>query len=80
MTVKEFNEKWNDHIEEGHYGLAIDYLPIIEYLDKEFEDEVKVNPDFKFSQVKIKFNFSRVYTNSDKSTIWEQEIDKLLKR
>jgi len=62
MTTEEFNEKYKDYLEEGHYGLDISYPSVIEYLDKVFQDLIKI-PDFKYSQIKLKFNYSRFYTN-----------------
>jgi|688.fasta_scaffold2280235_2 hypothetical protein len=77
MTAKEFNEKYKSHLEEGHYGLAIENQAIISYLDKEFEAEIQENPDFTFSQIKFKFGMPRVYTSSFKSSKWEYEIDNM---
>ena len=68
MTAKEFNEKYKSHLEEGHYGLAIENQSIISYLDKEFESEI---------QIKFKFGMPRVYTSSFKSSKWEYEIDNM---
>jgi hypothetical protein len=79
MTAEEFNRKYKSHLEEGHYGMAIESQAIISYLDKEFEAEIKENPDFTFSQIKFKFGWARVYTNSDKSSKWESEIDNMSK-
>ena len=79
MTAEEFNSKYKSHLDEGHYGMAIESQTIISYLDKEFEAEIKENPDFKYSQIKFKFGWARVYTNSDKSSKWESEIDNLSK-
>lgn len=62
MTTEEFNEKYKDYLEEGHYGLDISYPAVVEYLDKIFQDLIKI-PGFKYSQIKLKFNSSRFYTN-----------------
>lgn len=62
MTTEKFNEKYKDYLEEGHYGLDIDYPAVVEYLDKTFQDLIKI-PEFKYSQIKLKFNSSRFYTN-----------------
>lgn len=61
-TTEEFNKKYKDYLEEGHYGLDIQNEYIIEYLDKQFEDLIKI-PGFKYSQIKMKFNSSRFYNN-----------------
>jgi hypothetical protein len=61
MTTKEFNEKYKDFLEEGHYGLAINDNPeVIDFLDKIFEDLTRI-PGFKFYQIKLKFGFARFY-------------------
>jgi len=80
MTVDEFNEKYKDYLEKGHYGLAIDHQKVIEYLDKKFEEFIKV-PDFKYYQIKIKFGFSRFYADLDVENLnkVEDEIDNILK-
>ena len=62
MTAKEFNEKYKDYLETGHYGMSIDDPETLEHFDKCFESLTKVN-DFKFSQIKLKFGMGRVYTN-----------------
>lgn len=80
MTADQFNDKWIDHLETGHYGMAIEQPAIVEFMDKEFEKEVLVNPTFTYSQIKMKFNSSRVYTTSDKALEWENGIDEIYKR
>ena len=62
MTTNEFNEKYGEYLEEGHYGLDIAIPAVIEYLDEVFEGLVKV-PGFKYTQIKLKFNMCRFYTN-----------------
>ena len=64
MTSVEFNDKYQDYIEEGHYGLDIHIESIAEYLDVVFRDLVKIE-GFKFQQIKTKFGMARVYTNLD---------------
>lgn len=63
-TSKEFNEKYKDYLEEGHYGMDIDIPSVISYIDTVFNDLVKIE-GFKYSQVKTKFGLARVYTNLD---------------
>jgi len=60
MSAEEFNEKYKAYLEEGHYGLALSKPEAIEYLDKEFEEFIKL-PDFSYSQIKSKFNEFRFY-------------------
>jgi hypothetical protein len=62
MTTKQFNEKYKEYLEEGHYGLDISYPAVVKYLDTMFEGLVKI-PGFKYSQIKLKFNMCRFYTN-----------------
>ena len=75
MKTKEFNEKYKKYLEEGHYGLDI-YIPeVVEYLDTEFESEIKTNQNFQYSQIKLKFGMARVYAESKKCDEWEKMID-----
>jgi hypothetical protein len=60
MSAEEFNEKYKAYLEEGHYGLALSKPEAIEYLDKEFEEFIKL-PNFSYSQIKSKFNEFRFY-------------------
>ena len=62
MTENEFNEKYKEYLEEGHYGLDINTPSIIQYLDEIFQGLIKI-PGFKYSQIKEKFSTSRFYTN-----------------
>ena len=80
MTTEEFNKKYSAYLEEGHYGLGIDHPEVVEYLDKEFEKEIEKNPEFQYSQIKMKFVSSRVYSTSDKSSEWEAEIDRIFSK
>lgn len=63
-TSKEFNEKYKEYIEEGHYGMDINESSVLAYVDQIFND-LKEIPGFKYQQVKIKYGLSRVYTNLD---------------
>lgn len=60
MNSLEFNEKWKNWLEPGHYGMDIDDPSVCEYLDKVFQDLTTV-PGFQFSQIKMKFGSSRFY-------------------
>jgi hypothetical protein len=87
MTTHEFNKKYKDYLEEGHYGLDINIPSVIEYLDSIFDKGLVTIPGFKYSQIKLKFNMSRFYfdTNMPNSleTIIsngiEEKINKLVK-
>ena len=63
-TADEFNEKYKEYIEEGHYGMEIGEPSILIYVDQIFNDLIKI-PGFQFSQVKTKYGLARVYTNLD---------------
>ena len=80
MTTEEFNKKYSAYLEERFYGLAISHPEVVEYLDKEFEKEIEKNPEFQYSQIKMKFVSSRVYSTSDKSSEWEAEIDRIVSK
>ena len=60
MTVEEFNTKYSEFLEKGNYGLAIQNSKVIQFLDKEFEKFIN-RENFKFSQIKLKFGYARVY-------------------
>ena len=74
----DFDVKYKEYLEEGFYGLAINDVDVIKYLDKEFEVEIEENPDFQYSQIKLKFGSARVYTTSEKNSMWEKSIDNIL--
>ena len=56
MTSFEFNEKYKDYLEEGHYGLAIDIPSVTKFLDGIFSLVLIHLPGFKYSQIKLKLN------------------------
>lgn len=63
MTSDEFNLKYKDYLEDGHYGLELEDEKIIEYLDNEFQELIKI-PNFKYSQIKFKFNWFCFYADN----------------
>ena len=63
-TADEFNEKYKEYIEEGHYGMEIGEPSVLIYVDQIFNDLIKI-PGFQFSQIKTKYGMARVYTNLD---------------
>ena len=65
MTSKEFNQKYKDYLEEGHYGLDINIPSVVEYLDSIFEYGLTIIPGFKYHQIKLKFNMARFYFDTD---------------
>lgn len=62
-----FNEKYKDFLEDGHYGLTLDLPEALEYLDREFQTLIKI-PDFKYSQIKSKFNWFCFYADNVPAT------------
>lgn len=83
MTAEQFNEKYKPFIEEGFEGQGLEFdLPIItKQLDKIFEDLIRI-PDFRYSQIKIKFGSARFYTKGLKGlgSLVEDKINMLLAR
>lgn len=93
MTAKEFNEKYKEFIQTQTYknkqgvevvqtfdGLSIGIPSVVEFLDNLFEEITKI-PGFRYSQIKLKFNMARVYTNScgTLNYLIEDKIDQLVK-
>lgn len=62
MTQEEFNEKYKDYLEDGHYGLAFDNEDFTNWLNNKFQDFIK-EPGFSYSQIKAKFGMGRFYCN-----------------
>lgn len=60
--TKEFNIKYKDYLEEGHYGMDIDVPAVIAYVDEIFNDLIQI-PGFKYEQIKTKYGLAKVYTN-----------------
>jgi hypothetical protein len=82
MTTKQFNQKYNDYLEEGHYGLDIYNEPFIEWLDEKFQEYIKY-PDFKYSQIKTKFGMGRFYAeglSNEQISEVERKITELHKK
>jgi len=80
MNIDEFNEKYKEYLEEGHYGLAIENKEVIKFLDKEFEKHLNSGKKFSYSQIKMKFKFARVYTtlSGDINAFLENKIEEIL--
>jgi hypothetical protein len=79
MTAEQFNEKYKEYLEEGHYGLDLHKPEAIEYLDKEFQELIKI-PGFQYSQIKSKFNFFSFYNEGvsrDKTFEIEQRLKEI---
>ena len=80
MTSREFNEKYKDYLEDRHYGLAIDIPEVTKYLDEKFQELIQI-PGFSYSQIKLKWNMSRVYMEPREVNTREIEdrIDEIVK-
>lgn len=79
MTRTEFNEKYKDYLEDRFTGLELSNEEVIEYLDKEFEELIKL-PNFKYSQIKGKFNWFCFYcegVSSEKRAEIENKIKEI---
>lgn len=65
MTQQEFNDKYKAYLKNGYEGngLMFDIPSVIEYLDKEFQEFIKI-PDFFYTQIKFKFDSVRFYADN----------------
>ena len=61
-TAQEFNSKYFYFIEKGFEGLEFENEKFIRILNEMMEDLVKI-PEFQFSQIKIKWDNVRFYSN-----------------
>lgn len=76
LTAEAFNEKYKDYLEDKHYGLDLHKPEAIEYLDKKFQEFIKI-PGFQYSQIKSKWDYFCFYsTLPAKET---NEVEKHLK-
>lgn len=78
MNREKFNRKYAKYIANGFYGAAIDAEEMLDYLDKEFETYLKENPHLQIFQIKMKFGYVRVYTNSSMDREWENFINTII--
>ena len=68
MTVDEFNDKYDEWLEAGHYGLSINNEHIIKFLDNIFQDLTKIE-GFSYSQIKLKYGMVRFYAEGISFTL-----------
>lgn len=82
MTAEEFNTKYKDYLEEGHYGAeGFDEPEFLDWLDTKFQEFITY-PYFKFSQIKCKFAYGRFYCEgipNEKIREVERKIESYLK-
>jgi hypothetical protein len=76
MTSEEFNEKYKDYLEEGHYGLEISNPDFIKWLDHKFQIFIE-QPGFKYSQIKSKFGMGRFYCEGI-SQLEVEQVEKVI--
>lgn len=62
MTSIEFNEKYANFLEPNHYGMGINMPIVCDIMDKYFQEWIKF-PGFRFSQIKMKFNYPCIYVD-----------------
>lgn len=81
MDSREFNKKYAKFIRDCSYGLDISNKLVIEYLDFLFSSELIKIPDFKYSQIKLKFGKARFYSqglSEEERQKIEFDIDKII--
>lgn len=80
MTADEFNEKYEQWLPQGWYGLDIDIPVVTEFLDAIFQDFTKI-PGFEYHQIKLKFGMCRFYTTlgHQLESVIEAKINSLIK-
>lgn len=82
MNIQEFNTKYSEYLEDRFSGLELSNPEVIEYLDKEFEELIKL-PNFKYSQIKGKFNWFCLYADgvsSEKRAEIENKIKEIYEK
>ena len=78
-TNEEFNTKYIDYLEEGHWGMQIQIPAVLTYIDQIFNDLTEI-PGFQYQQIKTTFGLARVRTNLEEimpfaGRIINQEIE-----
>lgn len=76
MTSREFNEKYKDYLEDRYPGCCLIQEKQIEYLDKIFQEFILI-PNFKYKQIKAKFNFYCFYCSGLSDEIITTVVRKL---
>jgi len=77
-SLADFNLKFSNIIKGS--GIQIDNQEILDYLENEFDIEIKDNPDFFIWDIKLKLGTVRIVTNSDKQTEWESNANHILNK
>jgi hypothetical protein len=76
LIYQEFVSKYDSIIKGGI--LDFENHNIYTYLDKEFENELIINPNFIVWYIKCKLGKIRISSNSNNNINWEQKIEKIL--
>lgn len=79
ISFRNCRRKYKDYLEDRFTGLELSNEEVIEYLDKEFEELIKL-PNFKYSQIKGKFNWFCFYcegVSSEKRAEIENKIKEI---
>ena len=63
MTILDFNQKHKHLVEDRFEGLEFENKQVAEFLDTFFESLILVYPNFKVSQIKVKWGSCRFYSN-----------------
>ena len=63
MNRNAFNEKYKEYLADRFDGLMLDNEEVVKYLDKEFQEFIKI-PNFKYYQIKGKFNWFSFYADN----------------
>jgi hypothetical protein len=72
-----FNEKYKEYLPDRFNGLMLDNEEVVKYLDDEFRELIKI-PNFKYYQIKSKFNWFCFYADNVSSEK-RQEIENKIK-
>ena len=77
MTSEEFNNKYKDYLEKGHYGAdGFDDPEFLKWLDVKFQEFIK-QPNFSYSQIKEKFKMGRFYAEGISQEAINEVEDKI---
>jgi hypothetical protein len=61
-TIREFNTKYVDYLEESEHGMLLDIPSVLAYVDQIFNDLTEI-PGFKYQEIKTAHGLARVSTN-----------------
>jgi len=77
MTATEFNKKYTQFIPKGWSGLTVNIEQVVDFLDEYFTQQIRHNDDVEIHQIKLKFDYARVYTNlsQELNSLLEQQIN-----